>query len=259
MHRLDGKVVLMTGGANGLGAAGAEAMAREGAAVMVCDIADAAGQARAEAINKAGGNAAFCHHDATSEDDWKAAVAQTTETFGGLDVVVNNAGIEIVKPLVDTTPDDLRRISAINEHGVFLGIKHAVAPMSARGGGSIINLSSVAGIRGFLGLSAYCMSKGAVRNLTKAAAVELSAHRIRVNSIHPGVIQTDMGTRLFERYGELGYVGSAAEAEAAFLKQHLLGRLGKPADIANAFVYLASDESSFVTGAELAVDGGVLL
>lgn len=259
MGRLQGKVVLMTGGARGLGAQGAEAMAAEGAAVMITDILDEVGETTARGINDNGGKAAFCHQDTTVEGDWKAAVAKTVATFGGLDVLVNNAGIEIVKTLADTTLEDLQRISAINEHGVYMGIKHAVEPMQQRGGGSIINLSSVAGMQGFFGLTAYCMTKGGVRLLTKAAAVELARTQtnIRVNSIHPGVIETSMGQRLYERYADYGLAASAEDAKGKFRDRHPIGRLGKPMDIANAFVFLASDESSFITGTELVVDGGL--
>lgn len=259
MARLHGKVVLMTGGARGLGAEGAHAMAREGAAVMVSDVLDALGEQTAAAIRDAGGQAAYVHLDTTDEVQWQAAVATTVQQFGKLNVLVNNAGIEIVKAIEDTTYDDLRRISAINEHGVYLGIKHVMASMKAEGGGSIINLSSVAGMQGFYGLTAYCMTKGGVRLLTKAAAVELAraGTGIRVNSIHPGVIQTEMGSRLLERYAEIGLTESTDASEALFIERHPVGHLGKPTDIANAFVYLASDESSFVNGTELVVDGGL--
>jgi 3alpha(or 20beta)-hydroxysteroid dehydrogenase len=259
MARLHGKVVLMTGGARGLGAEGAHAMAREGAAVMVSDVLDELGEQTAAAIRDAGGQAAYVHLDTTDEAQWQAAVAATVKQFGKVNVLVNNAGIEIVKAIEDTTVEDLRRISAINEHGVYLGIKHVTAPMKAAGGGSIINLSSVAGMQGFYGLTAYCMTKGGVRLLTKAAAVELAraGTGIRVNSIHPGVIQTEMGSRLLERYAEIGLTESTETAEALFIERHPVGRLGKPTDIANAFTYLASDESSFVNGTELVVDGGL--
>lgn len=259
MGRLQGKVVLMTGGAMGLGAEGARAMAREGAAVMISDINDDAGEQTVAEIRNAGGQCAFVHQDTTLEEDWPRAMARTEEAFGGLDVLVNNAGIEIVKTLADTTLDDLRQISAINEHGIYMGIRYAQDPMSRRGGGSIINLSSVAGMQGFFGLTAYCMTKGGVRLLTKAAAVELarSETNIRVNSIHPGVIGTGMAERLYEGYADNDLADAAPAAKEAFRQRHPIGRLGEPMDVANAFVFLASDESSFITGTELVVDGGL--
>lgn len=259
MGRLDGKVVLMTGGARGLGAEGAQLFAKEGASVMLGDVADEEGAATAEKINQAGGVCAYFHHDVTKEANWQAIVAQTLDQFGGLDVLVNNAGIEIVRTIQDTTFEDLQRISAINEHGVFMGIKHAIEPMKARGGGSIINLSSVAGMQGFFGLSAYCMSKGGVRLLTKAAAVELGRMEtnIRVNSIHPTVIGNAMGQRLFDGYVDYQLADSVDDAQAQFVERHPIGRLGAPQDVANAMLFLASSESAFMTGAEIVVDGGL--
>lgn len=260
MGRLDGKVALITGGARGLGAEGAQAMAREGAKVLITDILDDVGEQTAQGIRDAGGQASYVHQDTTEESHWPTAIRAAVDTFGGLDILVNNAGIEIVKTLADTTMEDLQRISAINEHGVYMGIKYAVDPMTERGGGSIINLSSVAGMQGFLGLTAYCMSKGGVRLLTKGAAVELArmGTNIRVNSVHPGVIQTTMGQRLFERYVDYGLAEDYADAEAKFTERHSIGRLGRPEDVANLFVFLASDESSFITGEEHVIDGGLI-
>lgn len=259
MGRLNGKVVLMTGGARGIGAEGARALAREGASVMIGDILDEAGEQSAAEIRDAGGQAAFIHHDTTAPESWSQAIKQTEETFGGLDVLVNNAGIEILKTLAETSLEDLRRISAVNEHGVYMGIKYAVEPMTRRGGGSIINLSSLAGLQGAFGLTAYCMTKGAVRLLTKAAAVELarSETNIRVNSVHPGVIETKMIERLFEGYADIGVTESATASEEMFVQRTPLGRLGQPMDVANGLVFLASDESSFITGTELVIDGGI--
>jgi len=259
MGRLDGKIALITGGARGLGAEGAKAMAREGARVMIGDLLDDLGKKTVAEINDAGGKAAYTHHDATDEHGWQQIVKRTVEQFGGLNVLVNNAGIEIVKTIEDTTLADLQRISAINEHGVFMGIKYAIEPMKAAGGGSIINLSSVAGMQGFVGLTAYCMTKGGVRLLTKAAAVELARMKtgIRVNSIHPGVISTVMAQRLFEGYALNGLVESVDNAVAKFVERHPIGRLGMPADIANAIIFLASEESAFITGTEIVIDGGL--
>lgn len=249
---------MITGGARGIGAASARAAAAEGASVMIGDISDEVGEQTAAEIRDTGGQAVFVHHDASSEQDWQQAIARTEEAFGGLDVLFNNAGMEVIKTLADTTLEDLRRISAVNEHGVYMGIKHAVEPMKRRGGGSIVNTSSAAGIRGAFGLTAYCMTKGGVRLLTKAAAVELarSGTNIRVNSIHPGGIETGMIESIYKGFAHYGLAETPAAAKEAFTQGHPIGRLGQPTDIANAFVFLACDESSFVTGAELSVDGG---
>ena len=259
MGRLDNKVILITGSARGIGAETAKAMAQEGASLVISDLLDEAGERTAQDINEAGGKAEYVHHDASDEESWKNLIAQTIKRFGRLNALVNNAGIEIVKTIQNTSLADLQRISAVNEHGVFLGIKYAIEPMTVAGGGSIINLSSVAGIQGFFGLTAYCMSKGGVRLLTKAAAVELArmGTGIRVNSVHPGVIGTQMAQRLFEGYEDCGLGESIDDVVSQFVKRHPIGRLGVPKDIANAMVFLASDESSFITGAEIVVDGGL--
>lgn len=258
MGRLTGKVALMTGGAHGLGAEGCEALAREGARVAVSDIAEAAGEAVAQRIRENGGDAIFIHLDTTDERSWRSAMDQVVEHYGSLDILVNNAGIEVVKLIEDTSLEDLERLWRINEIGVYLGIKHAIPVMKGHGG-SIINLSSVAGLHGFVGLSGYCMTKGGVRLLTKAAAVEFGrlGYDIRVNSIHPGVIRTEMGSRLLDRTVEMGLAGDHREAEKMYTERHPIGRLGEPADVANALVFLASDESAFCTGSELVVDGGI--
>ena len=257
MGRLDKKVVLMTGGAAGLGAAGAKAMAAEGAALVVTDINEDGAKAVAAEIVGSGGRAVAAHQDTASEGDWERIMGLTRDTFGKVTCIVNNAGIEIVKWIHETTTDDLRRLSTINEWGVFFGVRFGFAEMG-EAGGSIINISSIAGLRGFAGLGAYCMSKGGVRLLTKAAALEASAlgYPIRVNSIHPGVIHTDMGHRLLHRTVDLGAAPDYAASEAHWTEQHPNKRLGVPQDIANAMVFLGSDESDFVNGSEIVVDGG---
>lgn len=256
MQDLKGRVALVTGGARGIGAATAKALAAAGAKVVVTDFND--GTATAEAV---GG--AYLKHDVTVEADWIAAVAFARETFGGLDILVNNAGIFWMKPIVDTALEDFRHMQQVNVEGVFLGLKHAIPAIAERaqqwdGGGSIINLSSVAGLVGQAGGLAYNASKGAVRLMTKAAALECARGglKIRVNSVHPGIIDTPMmagaAAAIAERTGE----GSNSMMER-FAQSHPMGRLGRDIDIANAIVFLASDGAAFMTGSEVVVDGGM--
>ncbi|MGD9965171.1 MAG: glucose 1-dehydrogenase [Hyphomonadaceae bacterium] len=250
MGRVSGKVALVTGAGLGLGRAAALMLAREGARVAVTDVNEPAGRAAAEAIKKAGGDAIFIRQDVSSEADWSDAIASTLSRFGKLDIVVNNAGVLFSASLEDTSLDQWRRLMAINCDGVFLGTKHAIAAMKNTGG-SIINLSSAAGLVGLPNLGAYSASKGAVRLFTKAAALECAkaGGRIRVNSIHPGGIWTPMLEQFIGKHGE-------AEADAAAAAMHPVGHAGEPDDIAYGILYLASDESKFVTGAELVIDGG---
>ncbi|MDP1632767.1 MAG: glucose 1-dehydrogenase [Caulobacter sp.] len=256
MQDLTGRVALVTGGARGIGAATAKALAAAGAKVVVSDLAD--GTATAEAV---GG--AFVKHDVTIEADWIAAVAFARERFGGLDILVNNAGIFWMKPIVDTALEDFRRMQQVNVEGVFLGLKHAIPAIAERaqrwdGGGSIINLSSVAGLVGQAGGLAYNASKGAVRLMTKAAALECArgGMKIRVNSVHPGIIDTPMmagaAAAISERTGQ----GANSTLER-FAQSHPLGRLGRDIDIANAIAFLAGDGAAFMTGSEVVVDGGL--
>lgn len=260
--RLDGKTALVTGAARGLGAEAARALAAVGARVLCTDVDEAPGAALAAGIRDAGGEADFLAHDVTDEAQWERAVATAVERFGGLDVLVNNAGIEEMVLLRDYPLERFRRLQEVNVIGVFLGLKHAVRTMSPDGaagkGGSIINLSSVAGLIGVAALSGYCASKGAVRLLTKAAAAECGQLKtgIRVNSIHPAVVRTDMGDAFLRHAVEVGLAPDMEAAEAAFLAGHPIGRYGEPRDIANAVLYLASDMSKWTTGAELVVDGG---
>lgn len=259
---LQGKVALITGGARGLGAAIATTLTSAGASVLITDILEEQGAAMAAQINDAGGAAAFCRHDVTNEKDWENAVANAVKTFGGLDIVVNNAGIEICALVENTDLQQFQRILDVNVTGVFLGLKHAAKVMQPGGaagcGGSIINLSSVAGLRGYAALSAYCASKGAVRLLTKSAAVEFGnlKYGIRVNSIHPGLIQTDMGAAVVEGFIATGLARDPTQVMAAFERGTPLGMTGTPDDIAKATLFLASDQSPWVTGSEVVVDGG---
>jgi NAD(P)-dependent dehydrogenase (short-subunit alcohol dehydrogenase family) len=251
LARLEGKVALVTGAASGLGAETARRLAREGASVLLTDVTVEAGQAVADEIAGAGGRAAFTAHEVTCESDWENAVAGAVKRFGRLDVLVNNAGIGGGRhDLMTHTLEDWRRVLSVNLDGVFLGLRYAGPAMAASGGGSVINLSSIMGKVAMPGLAAYCASKGGVLLLTKAAALEWAPHNIRVNSVHPGFIDTPMvanGLRQAE---------NGAEMREMIISRHALQRLGEPREIADAVVFLASDESSFMTGSELVVDGG---
>jgi NAD(P)-dependent dehydrogenase (short-subunit alcohol dehydrogenase family) len=246
MGRLDGKVALISGGARGQGAAEAQLCAREGAKVVFGDLLDAEGQQVEGSIRAAGGEATYVHLDVTNEASWRAAVETAVSRYGALHVLVNNAGMYIRKRIEETTEDDLDQILAVNVKGVFLGVKHALPAMRRAGGGSIINISSVAGLVGNPnGSPIYTTSKGAVRLFTKATAMQHARENIRCNSIHPGPIDTAM---LDE---------TAGGRSAARLGRVPLGRVGTVEDIAYGVLYLASDESSFVTGSELVIDGGL--
>jgi cyclopentanol dehydrogenase len=248
MGRLDGKVALISGAARGQGACHARMMAQEGACVVLGDILDDEGQQVADAINASGGGqATYVHLNVTSEADWSAAVAKAEQVYGKLNVLVNNAGILIRSSIEETTEDDFDRIMAINVKGVFMGTKHAIPAMRKAGGGSIINISSTAGLVGSPGeTAAYTATKGSVRLFTKATAVQHAKEQIRCNSIHPGPIETDMIKDMLE----------SPEQLEKRMQRLPLKRIGKPEDISYGVIYLASDESSFVTGSELVIDGG---
>ena len=247
MGRLGGKVAIVSGGARGQGATEAKMFAREGAKVVLGDVLDEEGKQVEAQINESGGTATYVHLDVTREDDWQFAVDTAIARYGKLDILVNNAGILISKSLEDTTVEDWDRIMGINAKGVFLGTKQAIPAMRRAGGGSIINISSTAGLVGSPnGSPSYTATKGAVRLLTKSTAIQYAKEGIRCNSVHPGPIATEMirhtltdPTRLEQRMQRLP-----------------LGRVGTPEDIAYGVLYLASDESSFVTGSELVIDGG---
>jgi NAD(P)-dependent dehydrogenase (short-subunit alcohol dehydrogenase family) len=253
MARLSGKVAMVTGAASGLGAATARRLARDGASVLLTD-RDLAGEEIAASIVAAGGTAVFRLHDVTSHPDWAAAVEHAVADFGRLDILVNNAGVAGGRhELMDHSYEAWRQILSVNLDGVFLGLRHAgprIAASNPTGGGSIINLSSILGKVGMAGAAAYCASKGGVTLLTKAAALEWAPLGIRVNSVHPGFIDTPMvGNALAERE-------DGNEMRVALMSAHPIGRFGVPREIADAIAFLASDEASFITGAEIVVDGG---
>ena len=241
--RLEGKVALITGGARGQGAAEARLFASEGASIVVTDILDSDGEETAAAV---GGS--YLHHDVTNEDDWASVVSQAVEQYGGIDVLVNNAGIWLATPLLETSVEDYRRVIEINQVGVFLGMRAVAPAMIERGGGSMVNISSIAGLRGTARSIAYGASKWAVRGMTKSVAQELAPHGIRVNSIHPGFIDTAMLQQL---------PGIDAGHTQPYLDRVPLGRFAEADEVAKLALYLASDESSYSTGAEFVVDGGL--
>ncbi len=255
MGRVEGKIVLITGAGLGLGQASALLLASEGATVICTDVVPELGEATAKSIADAGGKSAFHVLDVTDPKQWDVVSAFVTATYEKLDVLVNNAGIAIAANIETTTLADWRRTMAVNADGVFLGCQAAVALMKSSGGGSIINLSSIDGIIGEAELAAYCASKGAVRTLTKSVAVHCAEQRykIRCNSIHPGYIWTPQTENYLRDLGKL------ESEKAKALVRHPIGFLGEPKDIAYMVLYLASDESRFVTGSEMVVDGGYLM
>ncbi|HKC28354.1 MAG TPA: glucose 1-dehydrogenase [Jatrophihabitans sp.] len=245
MGSLDGKVAIITGAARGQGAAAARRFAEEGARVVIGDVLDDVGKELAETIGAA---AIYRHLDVSSEDDWRTVVDETVESLGGVDVLVNNAGILRFAALADMPLADYLRIVNINQVGTFLGMRAVAKPMIAAGRGSIVNISSIEGLAGMPYLTAYTATKFAIRGMTKVASLELGPHGIRVNSVHPGMIETDM-------------VKDAAGGHEVDLspaaKRIALRRMGQPEDVAEVVLFLASDRSSYVTGAEISADGGV--
>lgn len=245
--RLQNKVAFISGGARGMGAAEAKLFAKEGAKVVIGDVLDDEGRMTESEINETGGECLFVRLDVTSEDSWAAAIASTVSRFGKLDILVNNAGVVTRGSVEDTTLEEYDRIMDINAKGVFLGTKTAIPELRKVGGGSIVNISSISGNIGQSDVRAvYNASKGAVRIFTKSAAIQYASEGIRVNSVHPGDIDTPMAQ------ARLDDPQLQREAEAS----SPLGRTGKPEEVAYGVLYLASDESSFVTGSELVIDGG---
>lgn len=254
MDRVKGKIAIVTGASLGIGRASALMLAREGSYVVLTDIKDAEGEAVTRSIQEAGGQALYLHHDVADEVQWEHAINATLQKFGRLDVLVNNAGVVDAGPPEEETLEHWRWLMSINLDGVFLGTKHAIRAMKRNGpaGGSIINLSSIAGMIGIPDLGTYNTSKGGVRLYTKSVALYCAKAglNIRVNSIHPGYIWTPMVEHYLAQHGDI----EKGRQDAGAL--HPLGHMGEPDDIAYGVVYLASEESKFMTGAELVIDGG---
>ena len=255
--RVQGKVALVTGAASGIGRACAERLAQEGAAVVVTDLQDLKGEETVQAIRKAGGEAAYLTHDVTDEAAWVEVVGEIRRRHGRLDVLVNNAGVGLGGPVLEMTLETWRRQTAVNLDGVFLGVKHTIPLMREGGGGSIVNMSSVAGLKGAPGLAGYCATKGGVRLFTKAVALECAAAKdgIRVNSVHPGIIETPIWVTVLN--ADATGANAPPDLDAMSAMAVPLGVKGLPEDIANGVLWLASDESRYVTGAELVIDGGL--
>ncbi|WP_053372651.1 SDR family NAD(P)-dependent oxidoreductase [Paenibacillus sp. FJAT-27812] len=247
MTRLTGKVAIITGAGSGMGREEALLFAKEGATVVATDINEAAVQAVVQEIEAGGGQAAAYAHNVSSEEAWVSVVDQTIKTYGKVDILVNNAGISHAVGLLDTTVEQWNKVMSINLTSTFLGMKHVIPHMQANNGGSIVNISSIAGLTGGSGAGAYTASKGAVRMLTKAAAVDFGKDHIRVNSVHPGFIETPMSAEFVNNKQMLQW----------FLSQTALPRVGRASEVAEAVLFLASDESAYITGVELPVDGGV--
>ena len=252
--RLEGKVALITGAAAavpdelmGFGGAAAHLFVREGARVVISDVRDALGERAAAALREAGGDARYVHLDVTSEADWRAAIETTVSVWGRLDVLVNNAGISVLARVEDMSEAQWDAELAVHAKGVFLGTRHAIPAMRASGGGSIVNISSIMGIVGSPTSPAYSAAKGAIRIFTKSTALQYARENIRSNSVHPGYADTPLTRETF----------APAQVREALLRRTPMRRLGTASDVAYGILYLASDESSFVTGAELVIDGGM--
>jgi NAD(P)-dependent dehydrogenase (short-subunit alcohol dehydrogenase family) len=260
MGQVQDKVAIVTGGASGIGAACAETLAREGARVVVTDIDDARGETLVARINGAKGQAIYLSHDVTDEARWRDIVAETEVRYGRLDVMVANAGIGITVPsIVDMTLADWRRQTAINLDGVFLSVKYCIPAMRRAGGGSIIMMSSIAGIRGSPVLAGYCATKGGVRLFAKAIAMECATagDGIRVNSVHPGIIDTPIWDKIAGQQAAGGGRNEPVDVNEIGRRGAPMGRAGAAQEIANGVLFLASDASSYMTGAEIVIDGGI--
>jgi len=247
MGLLNNKVIIITGAGSGMGREEALLCAQEGGKVVATDINEAAVLKVVAEIEAAGGEAAAFQHNVASEEDWIQVIDGTIQKFGKIDVLVNNAGISMAVGLLETTIEQWNKVMTINLQSVFLGMKHVIPHMQANNGGSIVNISSIAGLTGSSGAGAYTASKGGVRMLSKAAAVDFGKDNIRVNSVHPGFIETPMSSDFVNNENMLKW----------FLSQTALPRVGQASEVASAVLFLASDASSYITGVELPVDGGV--
>ena len=247
MGVMNGKVAIVTGAGSGMGREEAILLAKEGAIVVLTDINEAAVQAVAQEITSNGGEATAFAHNVASEEEWIKVVDGTVQKYSKIDVLVNNAGISLAVNMLDTTMDQWNRVMNINVTSVFLGMKYVIPHMKEINGGSVVNISSIAGLTGSSGAGAYTASKGAVRMLSKAAAVDYGKFNVRVNSVHPGFIETPMSQDMVDNEKMLAW----------FLSQTALPRVGKASEVASAVLFLASDASSYITGVELPVDGGV--
>jgi len=256
MNRLDNKVAMITGAASGIGAQTARLFAEAGAEVVMVDINERDGVALARDIVAEGGRAHFYSLDVTRDDHWRSVMATVAAEVGTLNVLVNGAGIECAKLIDDLTLEDWHRVSRINLDGVFLGTKYGIRAMTR--GGSIINISSVAGLVGSPGQSAYNMTKGGVLLFSKSAALECGrlGNGVRINTVHPGVIDTPMLTATLPDWTAVGYGETNEETMETLLAMHPIGRIGQAIDVAKGILFLASDDSSFMTGSELVIDGG---
>ena len=244
--RLENKVALISGGARGMGAVEAKLFASEGARIIIGDIREEEGRQVEAQINESGGDCFFTHLDVTSEANWLEAVAQAVARYGKLDILINNAGIFPMEKIEETTEESRDMVMDVNAKGVFLGTKSVIPAMRAAGGGSIINLSSIAGLVGSTYSASYNASKGAVRLLTKSTAIQYAREGIRANSIHPGLIDTLMAANLL----------ADEDLRQRRVATTPMGRVGRAEEVAYGALYLASDESSFMTGSELVIDGG---
>lgn len=246
MARLQGKVAIITGGARGMGEATSRLFVEEGAKVIIADVLDQEGTKLAGELN---GNAIFVHHDVTDEASWNNVIIQAKNKFGPIDVLINNAGILIFRAIADTEKKDYERVLNVNLVGSFLGVKLVGAEMTKHGNGSIINISSVDGLKGCNGLAAYASSKWGMRGLTQVAAMEFGPHGVRVNSVHPGSINTVMANpnKISREQIDKDYAAVP------------LQRMGEPVEVARASLFLASDDASYITGEEIKVDGGMIV